>query len=212
VGFVAPVSVADVRPTAEAAFAGVATGVDRLLVGVDADGLAAFVFITSNRFDLKEHWRVLKRVVVAPGRQGRGYGLALMSEAERVGRSMGLAALQVTVRDGHGLPAFYRRCGYREVGRLPGALRVADGDDRDETSCGGTWPEARLVAVKPAADGRVRPCRRARSARSGRRVPPRGGAVHQIARSAAGRRWIGEHGDRLSRRAGRRAQARCIGG
>jgi GNAT superfamily N-acetyltransferase len=132
VGFVAPVSVADVRPTAEAAFAGVATGVDRLLVGVDADGLAAFVFITSNRFDLKEHWRVLKRVVVAPGRQGRGYGLALMSEAERVGRSMGLAALQVTVRDGHGLPAFYRRCGYREVGRLPGALRVADGDDRDE--------------------------------------------------------------------------------
>jgi GNAT superfamily N-acetyltransferase len=126
------VSVADVRPTAEAAFAGVAAGVDRLLVGFDAAGLAAFVFITSNRFDLKEHWRVLKRVVVAPGRQGRGYGLALMTEAERVGRSMGLAALQVTVRDGHGLPAFYQRCGYREVGRLPGALRVADGDDRDE--------------------------------------------------------------------------------
>ncbi|WP_123604371.1 GNAT family N-acetyltransferase [Micromonospora sp. Llam0] len=132
VGFVAPVTAADVRPTAEAAFAGVAAGVDRLLVGHDDAGLAAFVFVTSNRFDLKEHWRVLKRVVVTPGRQGRGYGLALMAEAERVGRSMGLSALQVTIRDGHGLPAFYQRCGYREVGRLPGALRVADGDDRDE--------------------------------------------------------------------------------
>ncbi|MFY1633762.1 GNAT family N-acetyltransferase [Solwaraspora sp. WMMB335] len=132
VGFVAPVTADRVRPTAEDTFAAVAAGVDRLLVGYDAAGLAAFVFITSNRFDLKEHWRVLKRVVVAPDRQGRGYGTALMAEAERVARQMGLAALQVTVRDGHGLPAFYQRCGYREVGRLPGALRVADGDDRDE--------------------------------------------------------------------------------
>ncbi|WFE27059.1 GNAT family N-acetyltransferase [Solwaraspora sp. WMMD791] len=107
VGFVAPVTAAQVRPTAEAAFAGVDAGIDRLLVGVDAGGLAAFVFVTSNRFDLKEHWRVLKRVVVAPDRQGRGYGLALLAEAERVGRALGLTALQVTVRDGHGLPTFW---------------------------------------------------------------------------------------------------------
>lgn len=38
VGFVAPVTAAQVRPTAEAAFAGVAAGIDRLLVGVDAAG------------------------------------------------------------------------------------------------------------------------------------------------------------------------------
>ncbi|MFV2108147.1 GNAT family N-acetyltransferase [Micromonospora sp. LOL_015] len=160
VGFVAPVTVADVRPTADAAFAGVAAGVDRLLVGHDDAGLAAFVFITSNRFDLKEHWRVLKRVVVAPDRQGRGYGLALMAEAERVGRSMGLSALQVTIRDGHGLPAFYQRCGYREVGRLPSALRVADGDDRDEiimwrelSGAPANWPAADWVG-QPQTDDR----------------------------------------------------------
>jgi hypothetical protein len=41
--------------------------------------------------------------------------------------------VQLTVRGGTGTEAFSTRLGYREVGRLPGALRVAPGDDRDET-------------------------------------------------------------------------------
>jgi ribosomal protein S11 len=49
-----------------------------------------------------------------------------------VARKLGLEALQVTVRGGTGREAFYQRLGYREVGRLPGALRVDAGDDRDE--------------------------------------------------------------------------------
>jgi hypothetical protein len=55
-----------------------------------------------------------------------------MREAADVGRKMGLAGLQVTVRGGQGIEGFYAGHGYTEVGRLPGALRVADGDDRDE--------------------------------------------------------------------------------
>lgn len=132
VGFVPPVTVDDVRATADAAFAGVESGLDRLLVGVDDGQLVALLFITDNRFLLKDHWRVLKRVMVRPGSQGKGYGAALMREAREVGRKMGLAGLQVTVRGGQGIEAFYAKLGYTEVGRLPGALRVADGDDRDE--------------------------------------------------------------------------------
>ena len=132
VGFVAPVTVDDVRPVAEAAFAGVEEGPDRLLVGLDGDDLAALVFLVDNRFELKAHWRVLKRVMVLPGSQGRGYGSALLREAAGAGRAMGLDALQVTLRDGHGLEAFYAKAGYRVIGRIPGALRVAPGDDRDE--------------------------------------------------------------------------------
>lgn len=132
VGFVAPVTADEVRPVAEAAFAGVLSGHDRLLVGVDDDRLVALLLIVDNRFDLKAHWRVLKRVMVLPGSQGRGYGAALMREAAAVGRKLGLAGFQVTVRDGHGLDRFYRGLGYREVGRIPGALRVAPDDDRDE--------------------------------------------------------------------------------
>ncbi|MEU8814825.1 GNAT family N-acetyltransferase [Actinoplanes sp. NPDC048796] len=133
VGFVAPVEAGAVWPVAEAAFQAVADGYDRLLVGRDGDELVALLFVVDNRFALKSHWRVLKRVMVAPKSQGKGYGAALMREAEALGRRMGLDALQVTVRGGLGIERFYRGLGYREVGRIPGALRLAPGDDRDET-------------------------------------------------------------------------------
>ncbi|MCY1142785.1 GNAT family N-acetyltransferase [Actinoplanes sp. Pm04-4] len=132
VGFVAPVSRTQVEPVAEAAFTGVEAGIDHLLAGFDNGELVAFLFVVSNRFALKEHWRVLKRVMVTPASQGRGYGAALMREAEKYARQLGLAALQVTVRGGAGTEKFYERLGYREVGRIPGALRVGPGDDRDE--------------------------------------------------------------------------------
>ncbi|MBU2669668.1 GNAT family N-acetyltransferase [Actinoplanes bogorensis] len=132
VGFVAPVTPAQVTPVAGAALAGVSEGVDHLLAGFDDGELVALLFVVSNRFELKEHWRVLKRVMVTPKYQGRGYGAALMREAATVGRALGLDALQVTVRGGAGTEKFYERLGYRETGRTPGALRVAPGDDRDE--------------------------------------------------------------------------------
>jgi hypothetical protein len=56
-----------------------------------------------------------------------------MKQAEAVGRQLGWAALHLTVRDGTGVERFYAAHGYREVGRLPGALRIGPGDDRDET-------------------------------------------------------------------------------
>lgn len=132
VGFVAPVSAEQVWPTAEAAIDGVLAGPDRLLIGVDDGRLVALLFVTDNRFGLKDHWRVLKRVMVAPGSQGRGYGAALMREAARRAEKLGLAALQVNVRGGAGTEDFYAKLGYREVGRVPGAIRIAPGDDRDD--------------------------------------------------------------------------------
>ena len=132
VGFVSPVTAEDVWPTAAKTFAGIAEGLDRLLVGWDDGRLVALLFVIDNRFSLKGHWRVLKRVMVAPGSQGRGYGAAIMREAADVGRKLGLAGLQVTVREGAHTEDFYARFGFREVGRLPGALRVGPGDDRDE--------------------------------------------------------------------------------
>jgi len=107
-------------------------GIDRVIVGRDGDEVVALLFVVDNRFGLKDHWRVLKRVMVTPHGQKRGLGAALMREAEALGRKAGLAALQVTVRGGMGTEAFYAKLGYREVGRLPGALRVGPGDDRDE--------------------------------------------------------------------------------
>jgi GNAT superfamily N-acetyltransferase len=132
VGFVGPVRAETVRPVAEQAFDGVAAGIDRMILGVDGDEVVALLFVVDNRFGLKDHWRVLKRVMVTPRGQKRGLGAALMRAAEELGRAAGLAALQVTVRGGTGTENFYAKLGYREVGRLPGALRVGPGDDRDE--------------------------------------------------------------------------------
>jgi GNAT superfamily N-acetyltransferase len=131
VGFVPPVTADDVRPTADVTLDAVAAGRDHLLAGFEGDKLTALLFIVDNGHALKDHWRVLKRVMVTPGSQGRGYGVAIMREATAVARKMGLAALQLTVRGGTGTEAFYTRLGYREVGRIPGALRVAPAHDRD---------------------------------------------------------------------------------
>ncbi|SBT52727.1 GNAT family N-acetyltransferase [Micromonospora auratinigra] len=132
VGFVAPVTTADVRPVAQRTLDDVAAGPDRLLVGYAGERPVAVLVFADNRFHLKPHWGTLKRVMVHPDTQGRGYGAALMREAARRAPELGWSALHVTVRGGLGLEAFYARLGYREVGRLPGALRVGPGDDRDE--------------------------------------------------------------------------------
>lgn len=133
VGFVGQVSRDQIEPVARATFAGIDSGLDRLLLGFDEDGVAAAMAIfVSERFALSAHWCTLGRVMVHPRRQGRGDGAALMRAAERIGREMGLVALRITVRGGMGLERFYTPLGYREVGRLPGALRLAPGDDRDE--------------------------------------------------------------------------------
>jgi GNAT superfamily N-acetyltransferase len=132
VGFVAPVTADEVRPLADSSLDAVAAGPDHLLIGVDDGRLVALLFVTDNRFAFKDHWRVLKRVMVAPGSQKRGYGAALMREAVTVGQTMGLAALEVTVRGGTGTESFYAKFGFREVGRLPRALRIGPDDYRDD--------------------------------------------------------------------------------
>jgi GNAT superfamily N-acetyltransferase len=132
VGFVPPVTRAEVRAMAGRTFAHIEAGADHLLAGYVEDSLKAMLIFVSRQFHLSEHWRTVKRVMVAPDSQGKGYGAAIMREGERVARGMGWEGLHLTVRDGHGVERFYGSLGYTEIGRLPGTLRVAPGDDRDE--------------------------------------------------------------------------------
>jgi GNAT superfamily N-acetyltransferase len=145
VGFVPPVTMDDVLPVAEKLFAGVAGGLDRLVVGWEIDPagagagsssgeprVAALATISDDQFRLTEHWRTVRRVMVHPDFQGRGYGARLMAEVERVGRAMGLQMLTLDCRGGTGNDVFYKKCGYVEYGRLPGALRLSADDYRDQ--------------------------------------------------------------------------------
>ncbi|MFE6978920.1 GNAT family N-acetyltransferase [Streptomyces sp. NPDC057682] len=134
VGFVPPVSVEDVRPELVRHLVAMAEGRTRLLVGRDEDGeIAATAFLALNGHRLMRHWLWLYTVMVHPRHQGRGDGRALMAAAADAARTIdGIEAIRLTCRGGTGTDRFYASCGYKEVGRVPAAIRVAEGDDRDD--------------------------------------------------------------------------------
>ncbi|MCW2566789.1 MAG: GCN5-related N-acetyltransferase [Mycobacterium sp.] len=134
VGFVRPTSPAIVRPVAEKALARVAGGPDTFVALVGDDGrLLAWCILEDVGSGLRRHWRTVVRVMVDPDLQGGGLGRTLLDAVHRVAREhLGLDALMLQVRGGTGIEEFYRRNGYEVVGRLPGAIRLGAGDDRDE--------------------------------------------------------------------------------
>jgi GNAT superfamily N-acetyltransferase len=134
VGFVPPVTADDIRPELVKHLAAMAEGRCRLLAGYDENGaVAAVAFLTFNTHRLMRHWVWLYTVMVHPGHQGRGYGRDLMAAAAESARGIeGIEAIRLTCRGGTGVDTFYASCGYKEVGRVPDAIRVAPGDDRDD--------------------------------------------------------------------------------
>ncbi|MEU9146277.1 GNAT family N-acetyltransferase [Streptomyces sp. NPDC048349] len=134
VGFVPPVTADDIRPALIKQLAAVADGGSRLLVGHDGAGeVAAAAFLTRNTHRLQLHWVWAYTVMVHPRHQGKGYGRDLMDAVAGAARSLeGIEAIRLGCRGGMGLERFYEACGYKEVGRVPDAIRVAPGDDRDD--------------------------------------------------------------------------------
>ncbi|WP_217548830.1 GNAT family N-acetyltransferase [Streptomyces sp. GbtcB6] len=134
VGFVAPVTSEEIRPELVRHFTAMAEGRHRLLVGQDEAGeVAATAFFSFNTHRLMKHWVWLYTVMVHPRHQGRGYGRDLLAAAAGAARGFdGIDAIRLTCRGGLGLEEFYGSCGYKEVGRIPAAIRVAPGDDRDD--------------------------------------------------------------------------------
>jgi GNAT superfamily N-acetyltransferase len=132
VGTPRPATKADVKALSDKAFRSVREGDDHIVVAYLDGEPAGFAFLTHNPGPLFTHWAIVKRLQVHPSLQGRGIGSALMSKITELAREvLGLEQLQLTVRGQTGTEAFYERFGYRVVGRIPDAIRVAPGDDRD---------------------------------------------------------------------------------
>ncbi|MGA6174801.1 GNAT family N-acetyltransferase [Streptomyces sp. NPDC012600] len=134
VGFVPPVTAEEIRPELLKHLVAIEQGRARLLVGRDEEGaVVATAFLVLNDHRLMKHWLWLYTVMVHPRLQGRGYGRDLMAAAADAARSLdGIEAIRLTCRGGIGADRFYAACGYKEVGRVPDAIRAAPGDDRDE--------------------------------------------------------------------------------
>ncbi|HWG23213.1 GNAT family N-acetyltransferase [Actinospica sp.] len=148
VGFVPPVSMDDVLPKAEAQFAGVLSGRDRLVVARTVGGeqpgrVAALAFLVSNDFAFTAHWQTVKRVMVHPDFQGDGYGFRLMAELAAVARQAGSEQLHLDVRGGGGTELFYKKCGYAEYGRMRQGIKLPD----RTADCGGATPYRDLILM-----------------------------------------------------------------
>ncbi|WP_432152028.1 N-acetyltransferase family protein [Streptomyces sp. bgisy029] len=134
VGFVPPVTAEDVRPDLLGHLVAMEQGRTRLLVGRGEDGeVAATAFLALNDHRLLRHWLWLYTVMLHPRHQGKGYGRDLMAATADAARSIdGIEAIRLTCRGGTGADRFYAACGYKEVGRVPGGIRVAPDDYRDD--------------------------------------------------------------------------------
>ncbi|QES52744.1 GNAT family N-acetyltransferase [Streptomyces venezuelae] len=128
-----PVGAADVGPVVDRLAAALDPDRSRLLLaGVDG-ALAGWLLLRRDLHPLIAHCGVVHHVQTHPRFRRRGIGAALMERVRLIAREeLGLERLQLSARAGLGLEEFYLGLGWTEVGRWPGALRVAPGDDRDD--------------------------------------------------------------------------------
>ncbi|MCW2698958.1 MAG: Acetyltransferase family protein [Blastococcus sp.] len=132
VGFVPPVSEDDVAPVLDRLLERVRSG-RAVLAVLTVDGSpAGFAALVGSSSPLRRHWGTVLRVQVHPTHQGRGLGRVLMAGVHHIARDRGWEFVHLSARGGTGVDAFYRGLGYAEYGRLPGAIRIGPGDDRDE--------------------------------------------------------------------------------
>jgi len=132
VGFTIPADVTAVASTLDAALDRVAAGTDLLGILRQNGTAVGMGFLVDGNSALRRHWRTILRLMVRPELQGRGAGRLLLEGLHGTAASLGLEQLMLTTRGGTGVEGFYERFGYRIVGRHPGAIRLAPGDDRDE--------------------------------------------------------------------------------
>ncbi|MBB5938034.1 GNAT family N-acetyltransferase [Streptomyces zagrosensis] len=132
VGFVPSVEDSDVRPLACEQLDAVRGGGARLLAAYADGRLVGTVFIAANRHRLMLHWATLVTVMIEPALQGGGRGKAMLREAIDMARDLGFQSLRLGVRGGTGVDGFYATLGFKEVGRVPESIKVADDDYRDD--------------------------------------------------------------------------------
>ncbi|MER6156493.1 GNAT family N-acetyltransferase [Streptomyces sp. NPDC001868] len=127
-----PVGAHDVAPVVDGLVESLHPGRGRLLVATVGGALAGWLIVRREPHRLGAHCGTVNHVQTHPRFRGRGIGAALMHRVHAVARDeIGLERLMLSTRGGVGLEDFYRKVGWVEVGRWPGALRIAPGDDRD---------------------------------------------------------------------------------
>jgi GNAT superfamily N-acetyltransferase len=128
-----PVGNHDVEPVTDRIVGRLDPQQSRLLVAKTGGVLAGWVILNRDPYRLVGHWGTVHHLQTHPDWRGGGIGTALVHELRKIARDeLGLEQLHLAARGGEGLEDFYGRLGWREIGRWPGALRLAPDDTRDE--------------------------------------------------------------------------------
>lgn len=128
-----PVDAGQVEPAAQRLVTALDPQCSRLVLATVGGLLAGWLNLRRSPDPLIAHWGTVHHVQSHPSFRGRGIGSALMNYARQIAREdMGLQQLRLEARAGVHLEEFYGRLGWKEIGRWPGALRLAPDDDRDE--------------------------------------------------------------------------------
>lgn len=132
VGFVPGAAPDDVAPVLDGYADRLASG-DTVCVALNSPfgDLLGFGFVVGSTGMLMAHSATFERIMTDPARRGTNHGALLMAGLHRAARERGIELVTLDYRGGTGLGEFYTRYGYTQVGRVPGAVRVAPGDDRD---------------------------------------------------------------------------------
>lgn len=92
--------------------------------------LLGFAFLELGEAQMA-HVSWMKRLMTSPDSPRRNLGRILVAGIHALGRERGIEISRLSYRGGTALGEFYARCGYVQVGRVPGALRFGN-DSRDD--------------------------------------------------------------------------------
>ena len=138
VGFVRDAPAAELRVAAEEVVQDVRAGRQQMFelrLGArpaEPGPLVGTVFLRRGVGTVFSHRAEVLRLMVHPDLQGRGRGRALLTAAVEHARRLGLELLLLSTRGGTALPALYAELGWTPIGVVPGGLRLAPDDVRDE--------------------------------------------------------------------------------
>ena len=125
VGFVPPVTEAEVRAVADAMLAGVRAGGTDVVLAREHDDVVGLGFLQVAPSALSAHVGMVRRLMRDPRLGGAGVGASVLAELEGAARDRGLGLLSLRVRGGSGRERYYAAHGYRVDARLPAHLRVS---------------------------------------------------------------------------------------
>jgi len=132
VGFATDVDAPTVRVASERIVADAVAGCAQLLVLRRDGALVGTVRLEQGSDPVAKHRAMLKLLMIDPDLQGQGWGTRLVDACLDLARDLGLEQVYLSARSATGLEEYYANIGWQEVGRFPGGVRVAPGDDRDE--------------------------------------------------------------------------------